>query len=190
MAIATRSQKPEVAAPNEIDRSHVTTEQVWHELDRASFAVIGYVTPAAEPRSSGVVYKTVGKRLYMAVAPNSWKARHIAAAGHVSVTVPVRRGGILSLVLPIPPATISFHATAIVHPAGSVKVSAVSKELDSLLPPDRRDAAVVIELAPEGEFLTYGVGVSLIDMQKPELARAVVPMIGPNSSVNKGGAPG
>ena len=178
MAIATRPQKPEAARPNEIRRSRVTREQVWHELDRASFAIVGYVTPAGQPRSSGVVYRTVGKRLYMVVAPDSWKARHIAAAGHVSITVPVRRGGILSLVLPIPPATISFHATAIVHRAGSVKVSALSRELDSLLPPDRRDAAVVIELAPEGRFVTYGVGASLTDMRTPELARAIVPIGG------------
>jgi len=91
------------------------------------------------------------------------------------VTAPVLRGGILALVLPIPPATISFHATAIVHAAGSVKVSSLSKELDSLLPSDRREAAVVIELTPEGQFLTYGVGVRLMDMQKPELARGEVP---------------
>lgn len=159
----------------EIGESHVTSDLVWHELDRASFAVIGYVTPAGEPRSSGVVYKTVGKRLYMAVAPESWKARHIATRGHVSVTVPVRRGGILSLLVPIPPATISFHASAIVHPAGSVKVSSLSKELDSLLPSERREAAVVIELTPEGRFLTYGLGVRLTDMQRPELAPGVVP---------------
>jgi hypothetical protein len=168
MATATR--------PRELTAGHLTIDQVWHELDRASFAVIGYVTPTGEPRSSGVVYKTVGKRLYTAVAPNSWKARHIADGGHVSVTVPVRRGGILSLVVPIPPATISFHSTAVVHPAGAVRVGSLSKELSSLLPADRRDAAVVIELAPDGQFLTYGVGVPLLDMQNPELARAVVPI--------------
>jgi len=167
MATAIRAEKPQV---------QVSAEQVWHELDKASFAVLGYVTPDGEPRSSGVVFKTAGKRLYVAVAPASWKARHIGVRGHVSVTVPVRRGGILSLMLPIPPATISFHATAIVHPAGSIKVGELCPELDSLLPPDRRDGAVVIELAPVGDFLLYGVGVGLMDMQRPDLARAVVPI--------------
>jgi hypothetical protein len=176
MAIATGPEK--TAAPTVVDvaTSRVTSEQVWRQLDRASFAVIGYVTPAGESRSSGVVYKTVGKRLYMAVAPGSWKARHIATGKQVSVTVPVSRGGILALVLPIPPATISFHATAIVHPAGSLKIGSISNQLESLLPPERRDAAVVIELIPEGHFLTYGVGVPLMAMQKPELSRAVVPV--------------
>jgi len=63
-------------------------------------AVVSYATRAGEPRSSGVVYTTVGQRLYVATAPESWKARHIAATGHVALTVPLRRGGILSLVVP------------------------------------------------------------------------------------------
>ena len=97
----------------------LTSEQVWRAVARASFAVLSHLTPGGEPRSSGVVYKASGRKLFVAVAPGSWKARHVAADGRVAVTVPVRRGGILSLVAPIPPATVSFHGTAIVHPAGS-----------------------------------------------------------------------
>jgi len=112
------------------------------------------------------------------VAPTSWKALHIAAAKTVSVTVPVRRGGVLALLAPIPPATISFHASAVVHPAGSAEIASISRELKSLLPEERKDAAVIIELLPKGVFLTYGLGVSLMDMRKPELARASVPVAG------------
>ena len=155
---------------------HTSTEGVWTELDRASFAVISYVTPAGEPRSSGVVYKAVGRRLFTVVAADSWKARHIVTGSTVSVTVPVRRGGVLSLVMPIPPATISFHATAVVHPAGAIDIASLSTELESLLPPERRHGAVVIELVPEGRFLTYGVGTALMDMRDPSLSRAVVPI--------------
>ena len=114
--------------------ARLTTEQIWHQLAKGSFAVLSHVTPAGEPRSSGVLYKSIGRRLYIATAPDSWKARHVAASGRVAVTVPVRRGGLLSLVTPIPPATISFHATAIVHPADSPQVRSVLKELASLLP--------------------------------------------------------
>jgi hypothetical protein len=173
MAIATRPEKQTVITAT---KSPATTERVWREIEKASFAVVGYVTPSGEARSSGVVYKTVGRRLYFAVAPESWKARHIAASKRVSVTVPVHRGGILALIAPIPPATISFHAAGIVHPAGSVRIDSLSKELEPLLPRERRDNAVLIELIPEGRFLTYGVGVSLTDMRKPELAEAVVPV--------------
>lgn len=153
-----------------------STEGVWAELGRASFAVIGYVTPAGEPRSSGVVYKAIGQRLFTVVAADGWKARHILTGSTVSVTVPVRRGGVLALVIPIPPATISFHAIAIVHPAGAIDTVSLSTELESLLPPERRDGGVVIELVPEGRFLTYGVGTALMDMRDPGLSRAVAPV--------------
>jgi hypothetical protein len=150
-------------------------ERVWAEVDKASFAIISYVTPSGEPRSSGIVYAVQARHLYLAVGPESWKARHIADGQLVAVTVPVRRGGPLSLLLPIPPATISFHARAIVHPAGSLELGSVSKKVESLVPDKRRGAATVLELVPEGTFLTYGIGVSLRQMIDPVVAQDRVP---------------
>jgi len=156
---------------------HVTTERVWDVVGKDSFAVISYVTPAGEPRSSGIVYAVSDHHLYFAVAPGSWKARHIVDGHEVAVTVPERRGGLLSLLLPIPPATITFHARAIVHPAGTLDLHAVSGKLESLVPADRRAAATIIELVPEGTFLTYGIGVSLRNMADPAAALAHVPIM-------------
>jgi len=180
------TQAPVGAAGAEVTRAatgggrsmaaRLTTKQVWHQVAKGSFAVLSYVTPAGEPRSSGVLYTTIGRRLYIAVAPDSWKARHVAASGRVAVTVPVRRGGLLSLVTPIPPATISFHASAIVHQADSPEVRSVLKELASLLPAERQASACIIEVIPEGRFVTYGVGVSLTQLRDPAAARARVPV--------------
>lgn len=154
----------------------LTSEDVWRKLTKASFAVLSHVTPTGMPRSSGVVYATAGRRMYVAVADDSWKAKHITATGHVTMTVPVRRGGLLSLLFPIPPATISFHASAVVHPASSLESRSLSKELGSLLPAERRASSRIIEILPEGQFLTYGVGVSLLQMRSPARARARVPV--------------
>jgi Pyridoxamine 5'-phosphate oxidase len=162
-------ERGDVTAPR------ASTERVWAELAKASFAIISYATPTGAPRSSGVVYGVGGRHLYVAVAPHSWKARQIANGQQVAVTVPVRRGGLLSLLMSIPPATISFRARAIVHPAGSFEVGSVSKKLESLLPKGRR-AGVVLELVPEGSFLTYGIGVSLKEMIDPVAALAHVPI--------------
>jgi hypothetical protein len=157
--------------------SQLTSDQVWHQLERGSFAVISYVTPSGEARSSGVMYKAVGKRLYVVVAPDSWKARHIALNGNVAVTVPVRRGGLLSLIFPIPPATISFHGNALVHAGDSPGVQPVVERLGDLLPAERRASSAVIEIAPEGWFVAYGIGVSLNQMRDPHVARARVPVM-------------
>ena len=150
-------------------------EEVWHQLDKASFAVVSYVTPTGDPRSSGVLFKAIGSKLYIVVAPDSWKAKHIAISERVAMTVPVRRGGILSLLAPIPPATISFHAAAIVHPADSMEIP---KELEPLIPPERRSSSTIVEVVPEGAFVTYGIGVSLMKMRNPDTARARVAVSG------------
>jgi hypothetical protein len=158
-------------------RARVSSETVWKALARASFAVVSHVNAAGKPRSSGVVYGAVDRRLYVAVAADGWKARQIVTGQEVAVTVPVRRGGILSLLAPIPPATISFHARATVHPAGSLDIGSVSKELAKLIPEARKEGSSVIELEPEGRFLTYGIGVSLMDMANPARALARVPVV-------------
>jgi hypothetical protein len=151
-------------------------DDVWREVEKASFAVLAHVAPGGEPRCTGVVYATVGRRLFVTVAPESRKAREIADGARVSLTVTVRRGGLLSLLFPIPPATISFPARVIVHAPGSLDLAAVSPALLKLIPPSRRERAVVLELVPEGQFLTYGIGVSLKDMANPDLAIARVPV--------------
>jgi hypothetical protein len=177
--VGARSERVTSAVPEDDGRRIVprlTSEQVWQALAKASFAVVSYVTPSGEPRSSGVVYKTVGRRLCVAVAPHSWKAKNVAARGRVAVTVPVRRGGILSLVGAIPPATISFHGAAIVHQTGSAETPALLKELGSLIPAERRATGWVIEIAPEGQFLTYALGVPLRKMLDPVAAQARVPV--------------
>ena len=101
---------------------------------------------------------------------------HVAADGRVAVTVLVRRGGILSLVAPIPPATISFHGTAVVHPAGSPQARSLLNDLGSLVPAERRASASVLEITPVGAFRTFGIDVSLRAMLNPAAAQARVPV--------------
>jgi hypothetical protein len=152
----------------------LSSAQIWRQLERSSFAVISHTTPAGEPRSSGVVYAAAGQRLYVVVAGDSWKARHIAADGRVAMTVPVRRGGLLALLAPIPPATISFPGTAIVH----ADPDALPAALARLLPAERRQVSTVIEIEPHGRFVTYGICVPLLRMRYPAAARATVPVRG------------
>jgi hypothetical protein len=92
------------------------------------------------------------------------------------VTVPVRRGGLLSLFLPIPPATISFHARAVVHQVGSVPIDSLSPELAALVPAERLSRCRIIEIFPEDHFLTYGIGTPLRRMREPRASLARIPV--------------
>jgi hypothetical protein len=175
MTTTGRQAEQKVVAGNGVRRQPIRDE-IWRRITKASFAVLSYVTPNGEPRSSGVVYTSGRGRLYVAVAPDSWKALHIPATGQVAVTVPVRRGGLLSLLTPIPPATISFHARAVVHPAGRSYITSLLPELSKLVPPERLADCSIVEIFPEGHFLTYGIGTSLLTMRNPTAARARVPV--------------
>lgn len=170
------STRPDAADGAGTGMAGVTNEAVWLALAKASFAILSHVNAAGAPRSSGVVYGVADRRLFVAVAADGWKARLIANGDEVAVTVPVRRGGILALLVPIPPATITFHARATVHAAGSLDIGSVSKDLEKLVPETRKAGSCVLELVPEGQFLTYGIGVSLMAMANPALALAHVPV--------------
>jgi hypothetical protein len=45
-----------------------------------------------------------------------------------------------------------------------------------LLPPDQRESSRIVEIHPEGRFLTYGIGTSLMQMRDPAVAKAHVPI--------------
>jgi hypothetical protein len=155
--------------------TRLTARDVWRSLAGHSFAVMGYVTASGEPRSSGVVYGTDAGRILVAVAATSWKARTITDGQLVSMTVLVRRGGLLSLLFPIPPAVISFRARAKVGEPCMLDRESLPKSFARLLPPSKTESCL-IELKPEGNFLTYGIGVSLRGMMNPEVAQARVPV--------------
>jgi hypothetical protein len=44
---------------------HLTPDQVWKDIDRHLFAVLGMVTPKGEARTVGVVYVVADHKLYI-----------------------------------------------------------------------------------------------------------------------------
>ncbi len=158
-----------------VGSSRLTSQDVWRALAKRSFAVMSHVTASGEPRSSGVVYGTDGGRILVVVAASSWKARTIADGQLVALTVPVRRGGLLASLFPIPPAAISFRARAKVGEPCMLDRDALPRAFARLLPPATAPSCV-IELTPEGSFLTYGIGVSLMQMRDPEISLLRVPV--------------
>ena len=91
----------------------LTPDRVWGAISKVSFAVLNYVTPAGEPRSSGVGWG--GVRHGGAAPLRRDCPRQLEGAPHLGRRPGRRdpadpRGGLLSLVAPIPPATVSCHA--------------------------------------------------------------------------------
>ncbi|MBT3338297.1 MAG: pyridoxamine 5'-phosphate oxidase family protein [Anaerolineae bacterium] len=155
----------------------LTTEQVWQTLEKELFAVLGMVTAKGEARTVGIVYIAHDKKLYIASNKETWKVRHIAANPNVSITVTIPKRIPLMPFIKIPAATITFSGKARVLDAVDVS-DAVKKLLLRGLDPQSEEIAnmAIMEIEPVGNFITYGVGVSLMTMRTPENARGRVPV--------------
>lgn len=54
---------------------HLTPDQVWREIDRHLFAVLGMVTAQGEARTVGIVYVVADHMLYIAHNPHALTSR-------------------------------------------------------------------------------------------------------------------
>lgn len=155
----------------------LATEQVWREVSRQIFAVLATVSASNEPRSSGVVYAVRDHTIYICVERPSWKARHIWCNPKVSLTVTIPKRIPFFPWVRIPPATISFQGEASVHDPAEIPAEVHKALLRGLeTPPELAARICFLRVKPRGQFLTYGVGVSLLTMRKPEEARGRAPV--------------
>jgi hypothetical protein len=157
--------------------ANVTSDEVWREVSKGYFAVLGFVTPRGEARTAGIVYAVRDREVYIATGRDSWKARHIARNPRVSLTVTIPKRIPFLPWLKIPPATISFQGEASIYDAGEVPPEIPRALLRGLeVTPELQKEVCVIRIRPAGKFVTYGVGVSLPTMRKPEAARGRAPV--------------
>ena len=157
----------------------LSTAEVWQTIEKELFAVVGMVNAGGEARTAGLVYIVRDRKLYLATGVETWKARHMAANPHVSVTIPIAKRVPVMPWLKIPQATITFQGTARVFPAAEASPELL-RALFQHKADDREMVAgsCVVEITPVGEFVTYGVGVRLMDMREPEKARGRAPVDG------------
>jgi hypothetical protein len=156
----------------------LTSEQVWQLVEKELFAVIGMVTANNEARTVGIVYIVRDHKLYIGTGRETWKARHIAKNPHVSLTIPVTKHIPLLPWIKIPAATITFSGTARVMSSDEAPPGILSAMFRDMANNEQLIAdSCVIEVTPEKEFVTYGVGVPLLKMREPEKARGRAPAV-------------
>ena len=154
-----------------------TSNQVWQAINKEMFAVIGMVTAKNEARTVGVVYVVQDQKLVISSKKEAWKAQHIAGNTAVSVTIPIAKRIPLMPWIKIPAATITFSGTARVFPAVDAPKSLLKAVFQGFAEDEAKIAdACLIEVTPEKEFITYGVGVSLMEMRDTEKARGRAPV--------------
>ena len=153
----------------------LTSAAVWEEIERNNFAVLGMVTARHQPRTVGIVYVVDDHRFYIGAGRDQWKTKHIARNGDVSMTIAIPKRVPLMPWVKIPAATITFSGTARVLEKDDLNDALLEKLY-------RHDADrggwCAIEVTPQRDFITYGIGVTLLAMRSPDRARARVPVEG------------
>jgi hypothetical protein len=155
----------------------LTSEQVWKEIKKEIFAILGMVTTKGEARTIGIVYIVHDHKIYISTSKDSWKAHHIQCNPHVSITVPIAKRIPFIPWIKIPAATITFSGQAkvfdpqklgadILHPL----LQGVEKDTEKL------STLSILEVEPVGHFVTFGIGIPLMQMRFPEKARGRVPV--------------
>ena len=154
----------------------ISSERVWKELEKELFGILGMVTAKGEARTVGIVYIVHQKRIFIATGDEAWKARHVRSNPNVSMTVPIAKRIPFLPWIKIPAATITFSGQAVVTPAEQVDPGVLralfnGKETDA----DMIKEMCVIEIQPVGDFITYGVGIRMMEMMDQEKARGRAP---------------
>jgi hypothetical protein len=157
--------------------AQLTTDQVWQVIEKELFAVLSMVTAQNEARSVGIVYVVRDRKLYIGTGQDTWKARHVAANPHVSLTVPIAKRIPLMPWIKVPAATITFCGMARLLKAGEAPPEILQAVFRGMAEDEQLVAdSCLIEVTPVKEFITYGVGVSLMTMREPQKARGRVPV--------------
>jgi len=133
------------------------------------------VTLEEESRTVGVVYVVQDRILYIGTGTETWKVRHIRNNPAVSITIPIPKRILLLPWIKIPAATITFSGKAEIIPAENTTPELLQAVFRHMA--DEEDLikdTCLIKVDPQGDFLTYGIGVLLLKMRQPELARGRV----------------
>lgn len=125
----------------------LTSDQVWQELAR-------------------------DRHIYICTWKDAWKARHIAANPRASLTVTIPKRIPFMPWVRIPDATITLQGEATLHAPAEVPAGIPQALIHGLVlgPGDPMPNLAIIRIRPVGEFLTYGVGVPMSVMRRPEEA--------------------
>jgi hypothetical protein len=157
--------------------ARITAAQVWTELENQIFGVVGLVTAKGEARTVGIAYLVRDKKFYFCTKTNAWKTKHLRNNPNVSMTVPIENRRLSLPGVKIPAATITFSGTGRVLDLTEVPAEIPDTLLKHLKPTEEvRRHACVIEIIPKGDFITYGVGVSLRSMLRPGEAGGRIPV--------------
>lgn len=149
-------------------------EEVRKIIKKIRWLVLSTVGEQEQPHSSVVVYQSDGYDLYIQTGENTLKTKTIRKNNKVSVTIPFRKD-FLHKIIPAPPAELHFKAIAEFISKDNEKARDImAKVLKYEKKAKIEQETIWIKIKPSNIVSTFGVGVKLMDMRKPEKARNLI----------------
>ncbi|UJG45019.1 MAG: pyridoxamine 5'-phosphate oxidase family protein [Candidatus Heimdallarchaeum endolithica] len=143
-------------------------------MEKNNWLVISTISKNNLPQSSVVMYNSDGKEIYFVTGKNTLKTKNIQFNDNVSITIPFYRN-LFHKLIPAPPAEIHFKAKAQIVSKQDEKAREVLKEIIEFEEKTgTTEESIWIKVTTGRKIATYGVGVKLLDMRKPEKARNIV----------------
>jgi len=149
-----------------------TTDIVWKVIENELFAILGMVTRNRESRTVGIVYIVNDRKFYIGTGLETWKVRHLKENPNVSLTITIAKRVPVMPWIKIPQATITFAGKAVISTGQDAPIDLLQSVFRHLADDQEfmKDNCL-IEITPVGEFITYGVGIPLMQMRDPERSR-------------------
>ncbi|TFF98397.1 MAG: pyridoxamine 5'-phosphate oxidase family protein [Promethearchaeota archaeon] len=149
-------------------------ERVKDILKDNMWLVISTVDEKNQPHSSVVIYQSDGEDLYIQTGSKTLKAKNIKRNNKVSITIPFRKN-LLHKIIPAPPAELHFTAIAKEISKEDEKAREIlGKFVKDAEKVANEDKTVWFKIIPSNTISTYGVGVPVWYMRKPEKARNII----------------
>lgn len=155
----------------------LTTTEVWDAIENDGlFGVLAFVNRRNEARSVGVIFVTHDRSLLISTARDTWKVRHIAANPNVSMTITFPKRVPFLPFIKVPAATITFSGTAEILDVADAPADVTRKLFRGLdFEGEPMEDHAIIRVTPRGHFVTYGIGMPIMQMRSPEKAKDRVP---------------
>lgn len=149
-------------------------KEVRRIIKKNRWLVLSTVDEEGQPHSSVVMYQSDGYDIYFETGEDTLKAKNVRNNHKISVTIPFRKN-FLHKIIPAPPAELHFKAIAELISRDNEKAR---KIMVKVLKYEEKfgieDGIVWIKIIPSNIISTFGVGVKLWDMRKPEKARNLI----------------
>jgi hypothetical protein len=146
-------------------------EKVRKVIKESMWLVLTTLDKNNIPYSSVLVYQSDGNTIICQTGEDTLKANNVRGNKHVAVTIPIRKN-LLHKIIPAPPAEIHFTTTAEIIQRDDKEAKVIfSKYLTHTEKSNLPQDYIWLKILIPSKVTTYGVGVPLLKMRNPLIAR-------------------